>query len=130
MDKETTKPLRTIVVVFRLTEIEAAHIEAAGQALKAPRSRNDYCRAAALYTAKSKVPEPIMPIRNKARIKPSADIEALGRIIAALGKIGSNVNQIAFHANRTGSTPALSILSEVAADIADMKRSVCTALEN
>ena len=130
MDKETTKPLRTIVVGFRLTEIEAAHIEAAGQALKAPRSRNDYCRAAALYTAKSKVPEPIKPIRNKARIKPSADIEALGRIIAALGKIGSNVNQIAYHANRNGSTPALAILSKVATDISEMKLSVSTVLDN
>ena len=130
MDKETPKPLRTIVVGFRLTESEAAHIQAAGEAMKTPRSRNDFCRAAALYTAKSKVPEPTRPVKNRARSKPSADIEALGRIIAALGKIGSNINQVAHHANRNGSTPALAILSKVATDISEIKLSVSTVLDN
>ena len=129
MDKESNKPTRTIVVGFRLTESEAAHIQAAGEAMKTPRSRNDFCRAAALYTAKSKVPEPTRPVKNRARSKPSADIEALGRIIAALGKIGSNINQVAHHANCNGSTPALNVLSSVAADIADIKRSVSTVLD-
>ena len=128
MDKESNKPTRTIVVGFRLTESEAEHIEAASQAMKTPRSRNDFCRAAALYTAKQKVPEPIKPIRNKARQKPSQDIEALGRIIAALGKIGSNINQIAHNANRNGSTPALAILSKAVADISEIKMSVTTAI--
>ncbi|MEI7607537.1 MAG: plasmid mobilization relaxosome protein MobC [Rhodospirillaceae bacterium] len=129
MDKEITNHLRTVVVGFRLTESEAAHIQAAGEAMRTPRSRNDFCRAAALYTAKQKVPEPVRQIRHKARQKPTADIEALGRIIAALGKIGSNINQIAHNANRSGSTPALAILSKAAADISEIKMSVTTAIE-
>ena len=55
---------RDIVIAYRLTAQEAAHLTAAGQALRTPRGLADYCRAAALHLARRQVPAPSKPIRR------------------------------------------------------------------
>ena len=120
---------RLHVVSFRLTDTEAAHVDAAAAAMRTPRSRQDWCRAAALHLAKAKVPTPPPPRRNPARRLPKADTRALAAVLGQLGKIGSNINQIARMANSTGRLPEEAVLRRAAGEIADAARQVRRVLE-
>ena len=100
----TAEP-RDVVVAFRLTLQEAAHLDAAAQALRQPRTRGDFARASALHHAKARVPPPAKPIRRRARRLPALDTQLLAKILAQLGKIGSNVNQLARVSNSCGVPP-------------------------
>jgi len=132
MDDKTTdgnKPHpRDVVIAFRVSAMEAAHLDAAGESLQTPRSRCDFARAAALTAAKQKVPPPSRPIRRPARRQPTADIQALARILAELGKVGSNLNQLAHHANRSGALPQAQVLASIAIDIVELKGMLSVAL--
>jgi len=119
---------RTHVISYRVTATEAAHIRAAGAALTNPRRLNDFARAAALYVARQKAPPPAHPIRHPARRKPTADVEALARVLAALGKLGSNVNQMARVAHQRGTLPTETVLRGIADEIAVTRNLVTAAL--
>lgn len=119
---------RTHIVSFRVTPSEAARIDAAASAMPARRTRADWCRAAALHIARAKVPAPPPPKRNPARRLPRADVRLLAATLAALGKIGSNINQMARTANSTGRLPAENALGalsdELRAAVADIRRAL------
>lgn len=120
---------REIVVSFRLTPSEAAHVDAASETMRTRRTRTDWCRAAALHAARAKVPNPPPPRRHPARRLPRADVRALVEVLAALGKLGSNVNQLARAANRAGRLPDEAALKTMAAAIAAAVGDIRRALE-
>lgn len=124
-----TPDRRDHVVSYRLTAAEAARIDAAAAAMTPTRTRTDWCRAAALHVAKAKVPTPPPPRRNPPRRLPKADVQALAAVLAALGKIGSNINQIAKIANSTGRVPEAAVMKRTAAEIAAAVADVRRALE-
>lgn len=119
---------RDVVIAFRLTAAEAAHIDAAGAALRRPRRRADFCRAAALHIARQRVPEPARPLRLPPRRLPALDTQLLSRILGELGKLGSNVNQLARMANQRGAVPSVASLAAIARDVAAMRDAVSAAL--
>jgi hypothetical protein len=119
---------RSHVVSYRVTAMEAAHMQAAGAALTTPRRLNDFARAAALSAARQKVPPPAHPIRHPARRKPTVDMEALARVLASLGKLGSNVNQLARCANQRGTLPTEAVLRGIADEVAVTRNLVTAAL--
>lgn len=120
---------RAIIVSFRLTPAEAAHLDAAGAALSDPRSRADFARAAALATAHAHVPDPPKAIRRPGRRKPTYDVELLSKILGQLGKIGSNLNQIAKTANSGGGGPSPRMLTDISMDMIEVRNAVRAALD-
>ena len=64
----------------------------------------------------------------RARRRPRADQEALARLLGELGRIGSNVNQLARVANTNGSTPAEQRLAAILAELATVRDEVMKAL--
>ena len=120
---------RDIIISFRATLGEAAHLDAAGQALSKPRARADFARAAALHAAKARVPEPPKAIRRPGRRKPTYDTELLAKILGQLGKIGSNVNQLAKAANGGGAMPSSPALARLSSDVVEIRNAVRSALD-
>ena len=108
---------KDIVISFRVNPFEAQHIKDAGLSLKNHRSISDFSRASVLQSAGLRVPAPSKPLRIKPRRKPSADTELLARILGGLGKVGSNLNQLAKIANTTGHIPAEATLHELAEQV-------------
>ena len=80
---------RDVVVAFRLTASEAAHVDEAAAALKRPRTRGDFSRAATLHGARQRVPEPTPPLRLPPRRLPALDVQMLSRILVDVGQLGS-----------------------------------------
>ncbi len=119
---------RDVIVAFRVTGAEAAHIDAAGAALRQPRGRADFARAVALHAARHAVPRPSKPVRRPARRRPALDTKLLGQILAAIGKVGSNVNQLARVANSTRALPAAEALAPIAAEVAGIRQALVSAL--
>ncbi len=120
---------RDIIVSFRVTALQAAHLDAAGRGLTNPRPRADFCRAAALHLARQKVPSaPSKPVRRQGRRLPALDTRQLAMILAQAGKIGSNVNQLARVANSTGAIPQHDVLTTIATDVAAMRRELTAVL--
>lgn len=125
MESGTTKKNisgKVIVISFRVTNEQAAIIDEAAKNLKNKRSRSDWSRAVVLHQSKQKVPYPVKPRNFRRRNKPSADIEILARILGQLGKIGSNVNQIARAYNKTGNPPKSDILADISNNILSIKK--------
>lgn len=121
LPKLPKRPKRPHVVGFRLTDEEAARLDAAAEMLKRRRTRGDIARALVCKWAKIEIPEPVTPKRYAPRRMPKADIKAIAAMTAALGKVGGNVNQLAKTANRFGQLPELNALLEIAAEISAMK---------
>lgn len=118
-----------IIISFRVSPLQAAHIDDAGQSLKAgARQRADFCRAAALHAAKVRVPEPSKPVRRPGRRLPALDTQLLSKLLASAGKIGGHTNQLAKHANSTGGQPRIEVLTQISADIAELRAALTTAL--
>ena len=120
---------RDVIVSLRLTAPEAAHIDAAAATLARPRSRADYCRAAALHAAHARVPPPAKPIRRPARRRPALDTRLLGQILGQLGHIGGNLNQIAKTANLSGAAPTITAIVALTAEIAAVRQAVTAVLQ-
>jgi hypothetical protein len=59
--------------------------------------------------------------------RPSADRTELARLLGAVGKIGSNVNQLAYVAN-TGSWPDSRLIAQAVADVRWMRDTLMLAL--
>lgn len=119
---------RSHVISFRLTPEEAARIDAAASRMAPRRTRNDWCRAAALWLAKAKVPEPVTPKRRPARRQPSADIQLLSRLLAQTGRVSGNVNQLAKVANSTGNLPTAQAIAAVREEIAAIREALLHSL--
>lgn len=115
---------RDIIVSFRVTPAMAAHIDAAGRALRQPRQRADFCRAAALYAAKTRIPEAPKAIRRPGRRKPTRDIELLAKILAQLSKL----NEFAKTASGNGQISAPPALVRLTVDISEIRDAVFAAL--
>lgn len=121
-------PKRTHVMSFRVSDEEAARIASAASGLRRPRTAGDACRALALKWAMDRVPDPVPPRRAPPRRKPAADVEMLARLLGQLGKLGSNVNQLARQANTHGRLPETKVLLRLANDVDALKRSLQLAL--
>lgn len=119
---------RQFLVSFRLNGYEAAALDAARDTHNISRSRGDYARALILHYLKKKVPEPAKPAKLPARRLPSYDRQELSRILGQLGKIGSNINQLARFANQSNEFPEIDSISQIQADIASMRNEVTSAL--
>lgn len=98
---------RTRVVQVRLTEAEYAEISAHADA--ALLTLASYVRATALDT-----PPP------RARRRPAVEAVQVARMLAQLGKIGSNLNQIAHHLNAGHGTPNVAV-ARAAEDVSALR---------
>ena len=101
-------------IAFRVTHEERAQIEAAADA--AELTIGSFVRGKMLKK-----------IVTKEVRRPSIDREILGRALGMLGKVGSNINQIAKHMNGGGHTPAAEILKALN-DFAILKEQILKAI--
>jgi hypothetical protein len=62
--------------------------------------------------------------------RPREDLELLARILAGIGKLGSNHNQIAKWANTVKASPSAAELAQMREDIAAMRALVMKALDH
>jgi len=119
---------RTVVISIRVRPDEAAHIDAAGRALRTPRGRADYVRAAALHAARAKVPPPAKPVRRPARRLPALDTRLLGQLLGQVGKLGGNLNQLAKAANTSGALPPITAIAELTREVVAIRAALTAAL--
>ena len=101
-------------LAFRVSPEERAQIEAAADA--AELTVGSFVRAKILKK-----------VVTKPTFRPSLDREILGRALGMLGKVGSNINQIAKHMNGGGHTPAAEILKALN-DFAILKEQILKAI--
>ena len=117
---EVIKPKKTRArpkqVFIRVTDVEHGKIEA--RAERAGLSVSGYFRALAFG---KDTPQP------RAARRPPVEKETLVRLLAELGKIGSNVNQIA-HAMNLGKITDHPALSGLSVEIADIRKQLKAAL--
>lgn len=116
------------VLSFRLTDSELSAVAEASKTANPKRSPQDWCRAVILKVAKHRIPDP-PPLRAKPKRKAAADIQALARVLASLGKIGSNVNQVARTANALHSLPHITALDAIAENIRQARDDIRRSLE-
>jgi hypothetical protein len=109
------KDARTKLIHLRCTDHERAAIKAVAE--EAGFSVGAFLRLLALGDA-----------GPRAVRRPPAERAELARILGELGKIGSNVNQIAKAIHTTRNLPSWSELAEIKADIARMCAAVLKAL--
>lgn len=64
----------------------------------------------------------------RARRAPRIDQAMIARVLGEVGKLGSNVNQLARAANTTGDTPAEIELAEIGQDVQAMRSMLMQAL--
>ena len=106
---------RDKVLRIRCAATELATMEA--RAVEAGLSIGAYLRATALGNA-----------GPRAVKRPRVEREQLARILGEIGKLGSNVNQIAKYCNATRSPTDMRMLEGMKADIAAMRAEVMRAL--
>lgn len=109
------KRQRARLVPVRCTEAEHAAI--AATAAEAGMSAGAYLRALALGS-----PGP------RAARRPPIEREALARILGHLGKLGSNVNQLAYVANTAGATLSSRQLDQIGDEVREIRSAVMKAL--
>jgi hypothetical protein len=108
------KRKRNNLLQIRLTDFELAEIEAlADRAELTPAS---YARLILLSS-----PAP------RAKRRPAVDTKQVAQLLAEVGKIGSNVNQIAHHLNAGLGTSSTAI-QEALDDVAEMRKACMEAL--
>lgn len=109
---ETRK--RNKLLQIRVTETELAEIEA--MADRAELTPASYARSMLLDT-----PAP------RAVRRPAVDTVQVAKLLAEIGKIGGNVNQIAHHLN-AGSGSSSQAIESALADVAEMRKACMEAL--
>lgn len=119
---------RDVVVAFRLSAAEAAHVDEAAASLRRARSRGDFSRAATLHAARQRVPEPAAPLRLPPRRLPAFDTQILSRILAEVGQLGSHVGDLARAANNNGPAPVVAALTAVLTEVTSIRDRVAVAL--
>lgn len=125
---ERIKTHKSIVISFRITKEQAARIDEASGKMRVKRTRSDWSRAAVLYMSKQKVPYPVKIRKHRLKNKSSYDIEVLSRILGQIGKIGSNLNQIAKYHNKTKSPNNFDNIDKIINDISDIKKIIVSKL--
>ena len=107
---------RTVQVNVRLTPDELARLDAL--AAKARLKRASYLRQQALGDA-----------GPRAQHQPPADKQALAELLGQMGKIGSNVNQLAHRANMDGfGAIRKADMQQVVSEISDIRATLMEAL--
>jgi hypothetical protein len=117
---------REHIISFRLTNEEAGHIDTASAS--SGRTTGDWCRAVALGLAKQSIPALVKPRRCSPRRLPTYDIQTLSKISGHLGKLGSNVNQLAKVANTVKKVPETATLKIIHAEIIRTKNTIQSVL--
>jgi hypothetical protein len=115
------KTRREFVVAFRLTPSEVAHVDAAASALKTPRGRSDYCRAAALHIARQRVPPPAKPVALPPRRKATYDIQRLTQILQQVGQISSRLAE-------TATPPTQEVVTAVLHQTIEIRNAIASVL--
>ncbi len=117
---------RDFVISFRLNGEEVAKLDKVREDTQ--RTRNDYSRSIIQGHLDLEVSEPVEPVRLPPRKMPTYDRQQLSQILGQLGKIGSNVNQIAKHTNVTRNAPVSYKINQIQADLHQIKEDVSNAL--
>jgi hypothetical protein len=117
---------RKHIISFRLTGKEAGCVDMASAG--AGRSTGDWSRAVFLDMANLSVPAPAKPRRCPPRRLPTYDFKELSKISGHLGKLGSNINQLAKVANSIGKIPDTAILKIIHSEITTSKDAIKEAL--
>jgi hypothetical protein len=60
--------------------------------------------------------------------RPPVERKELARLLGHLGKVGSNLNQLAYAFNRNGRVPALAELTAVKQQVGELRDALMTAL--
>jgi hypothetical protein len=110
----TEKRKRQRLLQLRLTDAELAEIEA--MANRAALTPSSYARSVLLDA-----PPP------RARRRPTIEAQAVARMLGELGKVGSNLNQIA-HALNRGEDRHPSDIADALADVATIRAACLEAL--
>jgi len=117
---------RDFVISFRLNGEEIAKIDKVREGTD--RTRNDYSRSIIQSHLDLEVSDPVKPVRLPPRKMPTYDRQQLSQILGQLGKIGSNINQIARHSNVTRNAPVNYKLDTIQADLHQIRDDVSQAL--
>ena len=104
-----------LIPAIRCTEQERAAIKAAAD--KAGLSVGAFLRASAIGKAGPR------SVR-----RPPVERKELARLLGHLGKVGSNLNQLAHAFNRNGRVPGLSELSAIRQQVGELRNALMTAL--
>ena len=64
----------------------------------------------------------------RARRRPSIEAEALGRLLGDLGKVGSNLNQIAHHMNAGRNEVSPAAMEAALSEVADIRAAILEAM--
>ncbi|WP_417832352.1 plasmid mobilization protein [Terasakiella sp.] len=118
---------RTKILSFRLTPEEQERLRLALKKAAPKRSMPDAVRALCLKYAKSRIPEPVKP-RAQPRRLPKYDTRLLAKSLGQLGKIGSNVNQLAKRAHIQKQLPSEQMLSVIQMELQIAGAAIQTAL--
>jgi hypothetical protein len=106
---------KSIAISFRCTAQDHAVIHEAST--RAGLSIGAYLRALALGTA-----------GPRAVRRPPIERRELARLLGHLGKVGSNLNQLAHAFNRSGRVPTLAELTAIRAHVVEMRDALMAAL--
>ncbi len=128
LPKSPKSPKRLHTVAFRLTDDELGKLQAAAARLVHKRSPSDLARAVVCRWSHAQVPEPCRPRRHPMKRMPSVEVKALAALTAEIGRLGSNVNQIARRANQGGALPQTAALETIMVEVARIKDAVERAL--
>jgi hypothetical protein len=107
---------RSRSITVRLTPAEYARLQAQAEGTQVELST--LARAVLLDAA----------ISRRARRVASADQQQLARLLAALGKLGSNLNQMARQANTTGELASVASLRQIGQELAQIRLLLVEAL--
>ena len=113
---------RSIVVSFRLSPTEGAHLAAAAQV--DGRQCADWVRATALAAAGAAVPPPSKPIKNPARRLPALDTQLLAKILGQLGVVATRLDEVTKIVTEGGSRPPPRTLASVETDLIEVRNAV------
>jgi hypothetical protein len=114
--RRRVKDARTkLIPPIRCTEEERAAIKAAAD--QAGLSVGAYLRASALGSA-----------GPRAVRRPPVERKELARLLGHLGKVGSNINQLAHAFNRSGRVPGLAELAAMRQQVGELRNALMKAL--
>ena len=106
---------RKRIIGVRVTDDEMAEITA--EAERSGLTVASYARSVLLSA-----PAP------RARRRPSIEAEALGRLLGDLGKVGSNLNQIAHHMNAGRNEVSPAAMEAALTEVADIRAAILEAM--
>jgi hypothetical protein len=113
--RKRVKDARTKLIPVRCTAVERAAIKAVAD--KAGLSVGAFLRAAALGDAGPR------SVR-----RPPIERKELARLLGHLGKVGSNLNQLAHAFNSSGRVPGLAELNDIRSYVGQMRDALMAAL--